>query len=107
MISHVIRTRISKNGVIYYIAIPKDLDLDLGETVIVKIAKEGVVLGVFVRRVAKLGNRKIVTLPHRFNKIWRILHGQIVEATIEKTETTNIEEIVKKIVLSLRQGFST
>jgi hypothetical protein len=100
-------TKISKNGVVYYISVPKDIDADVGETVIVKLKKQGITLGVFIRRVAKLGNRKIITLPHRFNKIWRILHGETVEVTIEKTETTNIEEIVKKIVLSLRPNSNT
>jgi hypothetical protein len=97
-------TRVSKNGVIYYIAVPKDIDVDIGETVLVRLTKEGIVLGVFIRKVARLGNRKIITLPHKFVKIWRILHGQTVEASIEKVETANIEEIVKKIVLSFKQG---
>jgi hypothetical protein len=100
-------TKISKNGVVYYISIPKDLDIDVGDTVFVKLKKQGTTLGVFIRRVAKLGNRKIVTLPHRFNKIWKILHGQIVEVTIEKVESANIEEIVKKIILSFRTSSNT
>jgi plasmid stabilization system protein ParE len=101
-------TRISKNGVVYYIAAK---GVDIGDTVIVRLTKklnekEDIVLGVFIRRVVRLGNRKIITLPHRFVKIWRILHGQTVEVSIEKVETANIEEIIKKIVLSFRQNTS-
>jgi hypothetical protein len=90
--------RISKNGVVYYIAVPSQLDADIeiGDTVLVKLSKQDVVLGVFIRRVARLGKRKIFTLPHNFVKIWRILHGHTVDVELEKIELKNIEEIVKK-----------
>jgi hypothetical protein len=102
MISY--KSRISKNGVVYYIAVPRELDADIeiGDTVLVRLKKQGVDLGVFARRVARLGKRKIITLPHSFAKIWRILHGRTVDVELEKIEVKDIEEIVKKIIISLR-----
>jgi acetolactate synthase small subunit len=93
-------TKISKNGVVYYISSPK-IDTEL---VLVKIYIDNTQVGVFIRRVAKLGNRKIITLPHRFNKIWKILHGRIVKVELEPLENPTIENIAKKIVLSFKQG---
>jgi len=93
-------TKISKNGVVYYISSPK-IDTEL---VLVKIYIDNTQVGVFIRRVAKLGNRKIITLPHRFNKIWKILHGRIVKVELEPLENPTIENIVKKIALSFKQG---
>jgi hypothetical protein len=93
-------TKISKNGIVYYISAPK-IDAEL---VLVKIYIDNTQLGVFIRRLARLGNRnrKIVTLPHRFNKIWKILHGRTVKVELEPLENPTIESVVKKIVMSLR-----
>ena len=93
-------TKISKNGAMYYISSPK-IDTEL---VLVKIYIDNTQVGVFIRRVAKLGNRKIITLPHRFNKIWKILHGRMVKVELEPLENPTIENIAKKIVLSFKQG---
>jgi hypothetical protein len=107
MISY--RSRISKNGVVYYIAVPSQLnaDIEIGDTVLVRIKKQEVNLGVFIRRVARLGKRKIITLPHNFVKIWKILHGHTVDVELEKIEVKDIEEIVKKIIISFRPRPST
>jgi hypothetical protein len=103
------RSKISKNGVVYYIAVPRSLDSDIeiGDTVLVRIKKQEVNLGVFIRRVARLGKRKIITLPHNFVKIWKILHGHTVDVELEKIEVKDIEEIVKKIIISFRPRPST
>jgi len=93
-------TKISKNGVVYYISSPKTIDTEL---VLVKIYIDNIQLGVFIRRLARLGNRKIVTLPHRFNKIWKILHGHTVKVELEPLENPSIENIAKKIVVSFKQ----
>jgi hypothetical protein len=107
MISY--RSRISKNGVVYYIAVPSQLnaDIEIGDTVLVRIKKQEVNLGVFIRRVARLGKRKIITLPHNFSKIWRIMHGRIVDVELEKIELKDIEEIVKKIIIGFGPKPST
>ena len=107
MISY--KARISKNGVVYYIAVPSQLnaDIEIGDTVLVRLKKQETDLGVFIRRVARLGKRKIITLPHNFAKIWRILHGRTVDVELEKLEVENIEEIVKKIVLGFGYKPST
>jgi len=107
MISY--RARISKNGVVYYIAVPSQLDADIeiGDTVLVRLKKHETTIAVFIRRVARLGKRKIVTLPHNFVKIWRILHGRTVDVELEKLEVKNIDEIVKKIIIGFGSKPST
>jgi len=107
MISY--RSRISKNGVVYYIAVPShlDADIEIGDTVLVRLKKQEADLGVFIRRVARLGKRKIITLPHNFVKIWRILHGRIVDVELEKIEVKDVEEIVKKIIIGFGPKPST
>jgi hypothetical protein len=107
MISY--RSRISKNGVVYYIAVPSQLDADIeiGDTVLVRLRRQEVNLGVFIRRVARLGKRKIITLPHSFVKIWKILHGRTVDVELEKIEVKDIEELVKKIIIGFGPKPST
>jgi len=71
------KTKISKNGIMYYIRIPSIYSNNIknGSYVVVKIIlsenpySEPIIIPL-VRIVARLGKYKIVTLPTKMVKIW-------------------------------------
>jgi hypothetical protein len=94
------KTKISKNGIMYYIRIPPIYSNNIknGSYVVAKIIlsenpySEPIIIPL-VRIVARLGKYKIVTLPTKMTKIWTILHRKKV--LVELTPVANIDTLEK------------
>lgn len=92
----VYKTKISKNGIMYYIRVPNIYNnIDYNTYVVVKIILSEDIIIPMVRTIAKLGKYKVVTLPSKMNKIWTVLHGKKV--TIELVPVANISTIEKTV----------
>lgn len=90
------RTKISKNGIMYYIRIPSyQKQIDYNTYVVVKIILSEDLIIPLLKRVVKLGKYKCITLPSKLNKIWSILHGKKV--FIEIQPVFNVSEIEKSV----------